>query len=308
MLLALTSFFAGLGQGLINAANTNFMVNVLGLSGSQVLWLTGIREIPGLVLVFIAALLARMPLSRRAALSLIVMGLGYGLHAAVRSYSALLAVAVVASLGFHNWMPLQSTLGFHLTAKAHSGRLMGFLTSAGALASIVGMGFTAWLAPSIPLGTFFVLGGALIGLGGLMVARIPTSVGEQVSARPRMIFKKRYWLYYVLTFFEGSRTQVFGAFGTLILVQRYGLDAREISLLLATSAAVNFLIAPGATAGPSRRTANSRHQLRRAGSLLRWLRHRPQCSLPVWDGHRDQPSGDAEHRAVDLRQPNRAAR
>jgi predicted MFS family arabinose efflux permease len=38
--------------------------------------------------------------------------------------------------------------------------------------------------------------------------------------------------------------QVFGTFGTLILVQNYGLDARQISLLLVVSGIVNFVLAP----------------------------------------------------------------
>jgi predicted MFS family arabinose efflux permease len=242
--LAFTVFLMSLGSGLLNAASTNFFVNDLGLSGAQVLWLAGIREIPGLLLVFIAALLMRLPLSRRAALSIIVMGVGYCLYAAIRSYTALLAAAVFSSLGFHNWLPLQGTLGFALTEKSHSGRIMGFLSSIGALASIVGMGLTALLAMALPLRAFFIVGGALIALGGTLVLRIPTNIGEQKQTQPRILLKKRYWLYYVLTFFEGSRTQVFGSFGTLVLVQSYGLNAQQISLLLVTSAIVNFVFAP----------------------------------------------------------------
>jgi predicted MFS family arabinose efflux permease len=244
LVLAFTVFAISLGQGLLNAASTNFLVNDLGLSGRQVLWLAGIREIPGLTLVFIAMLIMHLPLSRRAALALVVMGVGYCLYAAVQSYIALVAVALLASLGFHNWLPLQGTLGFALTEKRHSGRIMGFLSSIGALASIVGMGLTALLATTLPLRAFFVVGGILIVLGGLLVARIPTDVGEQKQAQPRILLKKRYWLYYVLTFFEGSRTQVFGSFGTLVLVQSYGLDAQQISLLLVTSGIVNFVFAP----------------------------------------------------------------
>ena len=83
LVLAFTVFSISLGQGLLNAASTNFFVNDLGLSGKQVLWMAGIREIPGLILVFIAALIIRIPLSRRAAYSLLLMGAGYCLHAAV---------------------------------------------------------------------------------------------------------------------------------------------------------------------------------------------------------------------------------
>jgi predicted MFS family arabinose efflux permease len=244
IILAVTVFLSRLGQGLFGGASINFQVDVLGLSGEQVLWLAGIREIPGLALMGIAALIMHVPLSRRAAFSLLVMGVGYGLYAAVHSYAALIAVALVGSLGFHNWMPLQSSLGLALTEKENSGRILGLLASMGSLASIVGMGVTAVLARALPLRAFYVLGGFAICLGGLLVLRIPTSVGERTAAQPRIILRGRYWLYYVLTFFEGSRMQVFGAFGTLVLVQNYGLNASQISLLLVISGIVNFVLAP----------------------------------------------------------------
>ena len=242
--LALTVFLANFGQGLFGGVSTNFFVNVLGLSGRQVLWMTGVREIPGLSLMLIAALISRLPLSYRTALSLVVMGVGFALYATAQSYAALLVVVVLASLGFHNWLPLSSSLGLALTRKEHSGRVLGMISSTGALASILGMGVAALLAVALPLRIFYVLGGLAIVLGGLLVLRIPKEVGERQAAEPRLLLKRRYWLYYVLTFFEGSRTQVFSAFGTLILVQSYGLDARQISLLLAVSGAVNFLLSP----------------------------------------------------------------
>jgi predicted MFS family arabinose efflux permease len=106
------------------------------------------------------------------------------------------------------------------------------------------MGVAALLAAALPLRAFYILGGIAIVLGGLLVLRILPNVGERQQAEPRLLLKRRYWLYYVLTFFEGSRMQVFAAFGTLILVQSYGLDARQISLLLAVSGMVNFLLSP----------------------------------------------------------------
>jgi predicted MFS family arabinose efflux permease len=242
--LAITVFLSRLGQGLFGGASTNFLVDVLNLSGKQVLWLAGIREIPGLALMGIAALMMHLPLSRRAAYSLVLMGVGYGLYATVNSYTALIAAALVGSLGFHNWMPLQSSLGLSLSKREESGRILGFLASIGSLASIVGMGLTAVLATTLPLRAFYVIGGVVIAVGGLLIFRIPKDVGERKVAQPRMLIKKRYWLYYVLIFFEGSRMQVFGSFGTLILVQNYGLNARQISLLLVVSGIVNFLLAP----------------------------------------------------------------
>ena len=53
---AIASFLLRFGQGLLNGARINFFVDTLGLTSSQVLWLEGVRELPGLVLIFIAAL------------------------------------------------------------------------------------------------------------------------------------------------------------------------------------------------------------------------------------------------------------
>jgi len=191
-----------------------------------------------------AALMMRWPLSRRAALSVLLMGVGYGLYALVHSYVALIAVALIGSLGFHNWMPLQSSLALALSDKERAGRTLGALASVGSLASIVGMGLTAILALAVPLRSFYVLGGLLMVIAGLLILRIPSEVGDHAESQPRLLLSRRYWLYYVLIFFEGSRMQVFSAFGTLILVQNYGLNARHISLLLVASGIVNWLLAP----------------------------------------------------------------
>ncbi len=276
LMLATTVFCVGLGQGVINGAATNFFVDVLGLSGKQVLWLAGVREIPGLSLMFIAALIMHWPLSRRAAVSLLLMGTGYVLYSLIHSYTALLATAVVASLGFHVWMPLQSTLGLTLTDKANSGRVLGFLSSMAALASIVGMAFTALVATSVPLRALYIGGGIVIAIGGLLVSRIPANVGVTQTAQPRMILKGRYWLYYVLTFFEGSRMQVFGTFGTLVLVQNYGLSARSISLILVLSGIVNFVLAPrlGHLIDKVGERRDPHRQLHQPRALLHRLCHR----------------------------------
>lgn len=244
LILASAVFFSRLGSGLLSGASTNFYVDILGLDGKQILWLAGIREIPGLGLVFIAALIMRWPLARRAGVSLILMGVGYGLYAAVNSYIALIAAALIGSVGFHNWSPMQSALGMALTNKAHSGRVLGFLSSMGSLAAIVGMGLTALLATSLDLRAFYVIAGILMVFGGILVFLIPSSIGEHKTEQPRMFLSKHYWLYYVLTFFEGSRMQVFGVFNTLVLVQEYDLNARQISLILLASAVVNFVLSP----------------------------------------------------------------
>jgi predicted MFS family arabinose efflux permease len=249
LMLAVAVFLNRFGQGVLGGARTNFFVDTLGLSGDQVLWLEGIREIPGLALMFIAALTMLLPLSRRAAAALLVTGVGYGLFAFVGSYGALLVVAVIASLGLHMWMPLHSSLAMCLSTKETTGRVMGSLNAVGALAAIAGMGGLALLsklseAAPIPLEVYYLGGGLFIIVAALLIARLPTDIGATETAPPRILLKGSYWLYYVLTFFQGSRKQVLNTFGMLVLVDKFGLEVWQISLLLLVSSVVNFVGSP----------------------------------------------------------------
>jgi predicted MFS family arabinose efflux permease len=247
ILLGIAGFVERFGLGLTDGARTNFFVDTLGMSGNQVLWLEGIREIPGLALMFIAALTMLLPLSKRAAAALLLTGIGYAMYAAIHSYSALLVVAVIASLGLHMWMPLQSSLAMNLSGKRQTGQVMGTLNSIGALASIVGMGaltLIARFATSTPLELYYITGGLLILVAALLIARLPNDIGATETKPPRLLIKGKYWLYYVLTFFQGSRKQVLNTFGMLVLVDRYKLEVWHISLLLLTSSLINMIGSP----------------------------------------------------------------
>jgi len=247
LFLAGAVFLNGFGSGLLNGVRTNFFVDTLGLTGGQVLWLEGIREIPGLVLMFIAALTMLLPLSHRATAALVIMGLGYTLYAAVDAYVPLLLMSVLASLGMHLWFPLYKALGMSLSQKTRTGEVMGSLNAVTALAGIAGMGTISLLTSifaDLPLGAYYVLGGALIGIAALLLIRIPPEIGTTANKQPRMLLDRRYWLYYMLTFFQGSRKQVLNTFGMLVLVENFDLKVWQISLLLLVSGVVNFAGGP----------------------------------------------------------------
>jgi predicted MFS family arabinose efflux permease len=244
---AVAVFLARFGQGLMRGARMNFFVDTLGLSGGQVLWLEGIRELPGLGLIFLAALTMRLPLARQGAISVLLMGLGYVLYAFVGSYSALLAASIVASFGFHMWTPLRSAIGMSLSSKENAGRVMGMLASVGSLASIIGMGALALISrlfESMPLTNYYLVGGTVIMLSALLLVRLPKDIGTAKVKPQRILVKRRYWLYYVLIFFAGARKLVLGSFVTLVLVQDFGLTVWQISTLALISSVINLLVAP----------------------------------------------------------------
>ena len=248
IVFAVALFLVRFGQGLLNGARMNFFVETLGLSGGQVLWLEGIRELPGLALIFIAALTMRLPLSYQGAVSVLLTGLGYALYAFVGSYTALLGAALVASFGFHLWTPLNSAIGMSLSSKENTGRVLGTLGSVGALAGIAGMGAISLISrlfESMPLTNYNLAGGALIMLASLVLLALPKGLGATEAKPARILVKKRYWLYYLLIFFSGARKLVLGSFVTLVLVQEpYSLKVWQVSTLMLASSILSLLLSP----------------------------------------------------------------
>ena len=113
----------------------------------------------------------------------------------------------------------------------------------GALASMVGIGCIIVFSKILSLRVLAGIAGILMIIAAILVSRLPKKIGETTKAQPRLLFRRRYWLYYVLMLFEGSRTQVFGAFNIMVLVYNYGLSAMQISLLMLASGLVNFVFA-----------------------------------------------------------------
>jgi len=103
---------------------------------------------------------------------------------------------------------------------------------------------TSKLLTVLPFNGYLLIGGSLMALSALLLLRVPKAVGATAVPPPRMLFRAKYWLYYVLTFFEGSRKQVLNTFGSLVLVEIYRFKAWQISILLLASGVVNFIGAP----------------------------------------------------------------
>jgi len=244
---AVAVFLVRFGQGLLGGARMNFLVETLGLSGGQVLWFEGIRELPGLGLIFVAALTMRLSLPRQGSLAVLLMGVGYILYAFIHSYSALVAAAMVASLGFHMWAPLYGAMGMSLSKKENTGRVLGTLGSVASLAAIAGMGaisLVSRLLQSMSLNIYYLVGGTFIVLSALLLIRLPRGLGSTGAKPPRILIKRRYWLYYVLMFFAGARKLALSSFITLVLVQNFDLKVWQVSTLMLVSSVLNLLCAP----------------------------------------------------------------
>lgn len=234
---------AGCTMALQMGLNSNFVGQEMGLSGQQQGVLEAFRESCGILALGILALLTWLAEPLIAAAMLVLLGAGLGSYAYVQDYTWLILASLVWSQGLHVWMPLPNSMTLALAEPGRAGHRLGQMQAAGNVGSAVGL--TAALALVLsgasairPL--YLAAGGAAV-VASLACLGIPR---QMKAARPRLVFRREYSLYYLLCFLEGWRKQICIAFAGFLLVQRYKTELWVMLSLWIVIQALGWFIAP----------------------------------------------------------------
>jgi MFS family permease len=251
--LAVANFFLYFGFNVWQAVFNNFAVEEIGVSASQIGIIQSLRELPGLmgfVLGFLALWLSEM---RIMGLSVLLMGLGMVVTGWADGLGILVLGTMVMSIGFHFYYPSNNSVVLMGVGKEEAPRMLGRLGSVSSFAAVIGT-LVIWIfVEGVRLGslsippwgyrtTLFVTGSVVI-VGSFIALRNGRRHGAQRQKR-KVVFRREYWLYYLLTFMMGSRRHIFTTFAIFMLVQVYGISVRETALLFL----VNNLISTYAAA------------------------------------------------------------
>jgi predicted MFS family arabinose efflux permease len=122
--------------------------------------------------------------------------------------------------------------------------VFGKLTSLAAATSI-GIGLLIWLMTSfLDFTQIYLVVGSLIAAAALWsLTRDPTDV-NLIPQRRQMVLRRKYWLFYFLTFMAGARRQIFIAFSVLLLVQKFQYTVQEVTLLFVINNSINYFLSP----------------------------------------------------------------
>ena len=192
----LMSFSFQIWRSLFN----NFAVGELGVQPTQMGWIQFIREVPGLLGFTVGLLALLMSEMRIAGLSVILMGAGIALTGGATGLVGLAMSTMVMSIGFHFFMPSNSSMVLQLVGEEETPRLLGRLNSFGALAAVAGAGAVFLTLDRLGFRTLFYATGGLMIVGGLVLLpwfRQPTREavieGEKGRAgRRRIPIRRRY--------------------------------------------------------------------------------------------------------------------
>ncbi len=222
----------------------NFAVEIAGLDGLQVGIIGSVREIPGFLALLAVFVMLVVREHRLSALSIVLLGIGTGLTGLFPSFAGLIITTLIMSFGFHYYETTNQSLTLQYFSSASSPLIFGRLRSLAAATSIV-VGLLLYLMGMVfSYQTMFLTIGALVvaaGIWGLL--QDPTH--QQITPQHRkMILRRRYSLYYFLTFMAGARRQIFIAFSVYLLVKVFHCTVTEITLLFVVNNAINFVLSP----------------------------------------------------------------
>jgi predicted MFS family arabinose efflux permease len=229
--IILTNLLMSLGFQLWRSLFNNFAVEELGVRADQMGWIQAVREVPGLLGFSVGLLVLLMTEMRIAGVSIILMGVGIGMTGAVNGLPGLVLSTLVMSVGFHFFMPGNSSAALMLVGEDEAPRLLGRLSSLGALAAVAAAGVVFWTLDSLGFRTLFYASSALLIVGGLILLPWTRQPERVARVRQRTPIRKRYWLYYLLEFLMGSRRHIFTTFAVFLLVEEHQVTAQTITLL-----------------------------------------------------------------------------
>ncbi|MEL7272551.1 MAG: MFS transporter [Pseudomonadota bacterium] len=229
-----------------SALQYNFAEEVLGFTGREIGIQQSIREIPGFLSFAAVFFLFAMREQTFAMVSLVLLALGTAMTGYMPSHMGFYITTFIGSVGFHYYETMHQSLSLQWLPKKTAAGTMGKIIAAGSLAQLTAYAliYLAGQAFDLSFKTMFIIaGGVTLVMVAFMVAAFPTYPEGTFQTR-KLILRKRYWLYYAITFLAGARRQIFLVFASWMMVERFGYAFTDIAALFFANAAIMMATAP----------------------------------------------------------------
>ncbi len=237
--------FLGVNAGVISSAFNNYLNDTFRLTSEQRGFLEFPRELPGFLVIFMAGLLAAVPVRRWAVLTSLLTAAGVaGLGFLSPSYRQMLFWMLVWSAGSHLFMTVESVMGLRFARDGGHGRRLGQISGVTNFAAIAGAG-AVWLLAGLTGGAVYKWSYGAAAAASLasawLFSRIPPGGEEAAPGGARFVVRARYKWYYLLNILFGARKQIFLTFAPWVLVTRYGATPAVMAALALAAAAAGVV-------------------------------------------------------------------
>lgn len=244
LFLAVMSVASTVGLQVWRTLFNNFAVDVVGLQGNHIGMIQSVREIPGFLALLVVYVILFIKEHRLSALSITMLGIGVALTGVFPSYVGLIFTTLLMSFGFHYFETTNQSLTLQYFDKHTSPWVFGKMRSYSSASAIIIGGVILLISSHLSFQLMFALLGSLIIGAGVWGALQNPTRDDLVPQHKRMILKKRYGLYYFLTFMAGARRQIFVAFAVFLLVEKFQFSVKEITILFMLNNGINYFLSP----------------------------------------------------------------
>lgn len=224
----------------------NFAIERVSFTGVEIGILQSIREIPGFMAFAAVFFLFVMREQTLALVSLALLGIGTGITGIFPTEYAFYGTTLLMSIGFHYYETMNQSLALQWFPKADAPRSLGRVISAGSFATIAAFGliFLTWKWFELDYIYVYAVGGTVTLIITLVLATCFPHFKQHVKQRRELVLRKRYWLYYALTFMSGARRQIFIVFAGFMMVEKFGYSVAAITAMFLANAVFNMFFAP----------------------------------------------------------------
>ena len=223
----------------------NFVVEKAAFTGIEIGILQSLREVPGFLAFTMIFVLLVIREQIFAVFALALLGLGVAITGFFPTVFGLYFTTVLMSIGFHYFEAVKQSLSLQWLSKEEAPQVLGRLIAIGSLTSLI-VYASLWVLLEIfqasYLVNFFIAGGLCMILALVMYFVFPIFPAKTIQNK-NLILRKRYWLYYLLTFLSGARRQIFMVFAAFLMVEKFGYSASQVTLLFLINYAFNWLFA-----------------------------------------------------------------
>jgi len=222
----------------------NFAVEAVGLEGNHIGIIQSIREIPGFLTFLVVFVLLIIKEHRLSALSIVILGLGMAATGLLPTYFGLIFSTLIMSFGFHYFDTTCGSLTLQYFDEKTSPWVFGKLSSLASLTNI-GVGILIYCTASLLnfIQIYLLIGSLILAAGLWGLFQDPTD-RDLIPQHRKMIFRKKYGLYYFLTFMAGARRQIFMAFAVFLMVKEFQFSVREVTTLFVINNVMNYFLFP----------------------------------------------------------------
>lgn len=223
----------------------NFVVEKASFTGVEIGILQSLREVPGFLAFTVIYVLLFIKEQKLALVSLGLTSLGVAASGFFPSVIGLYLTTLIMSVGFHYFETVNQSLTLQWISKDKTAHFLGRVLSVKSIASLLAfssiwilMEHFAWSYQS----TYFLFGGIALVFTIVLALSFPhfTPPAEQTR---RLILRKRYLLFYALTFFSGARRQIFVVFAGFLMVEKFHYSVADVSALFLINYVFNWLFA-----------------------------------------------------------------